>query len=249
MKRVIGFLTLALTLISCGQTTEEYLYNEHHKDWQAVKKYGETLCKEGSAIFKAFKQRGDFKKYYDEGQLYRVSVKKAKWSEAENHYIKLENVQKEKVTILYSYNNGNTTTEFEYTNQQNNKLVSGLANGACETRKDYVYKASNLGSSKGSTFTDTRKEKVGDKTRKIIEVFSANVEAPLALIAWNRTFDDSDQNGKDEYKLTKIDQDDCDSDDKCDFISSGVGTININENAWQSNSLNSELINLQGLTN
>lgn len=245
MKR-IGLLTL-LVLASCGKYEEEYLYTKYSKEYQALQAMQAEECKNDSPIFEEFDKRGNFRKYYDEGTIFKVNVKKADGGEATD-FIKLTNVSTNNLTIQYFGEYGNHK-RIEFTSQQNKALLAGLSNGACDHRDDFKYKSSSLDSKTSSTFTDRREQGKDDEKETEVEVFTADTSAPLALMYWNRTERNSRNSKQTSYKLTKIGkQAQCDNTDICKqatWTGYPEHFFRIDPGAHNSNALSSRLIDIE----
>ncbi|MEX0798473.1 MAG: hypothetical protein WD025_03465 [Bacteriovoracaceae bacterium] len=218
MKSFIGSLAL-LTLVSCGKNTEEFLYNEHHRDWQLVQARAAKDCKENSKIFKAFKHRSDFSKYFNQESYYKVKVVKENGAKY-NDFIKVQINGKSNMTISYfDTDRESESLSVEFTASLNNALVAAISNGVCDHRKTFQYGHSDLDRSDYLNFSDVRKEGDDSNYKQVTDDFKAVVSYPLALIYWNRsikTYNKSSGSSEtNTYSIEAFSKEKCASDAKC----------------------------------
>ena len=256
MKNALRILPVFVLAFGCSQGKEEYLYDKNDDDYALVQALAEKQCKEGSKIFTELTKRGVFSSYYSNNTYYKVKIKKSNGFEY-NNFIKIDTVTADSLKIHYfdSETPGDSRS-FTFTKVENDNLITAISNGVCDTRDDFKFSSSGLGSSSSMTFTDNRMDGNSDAYTKVADAFTAKTAYPLPFILWNKTITTTVKNsGSDAldpktetYAIESITKSACEGDVDCSQAESTytwtftAGTITIDTNAYNSNALSSEII-------
>lgn len=256
MKNALSLLPVFVLAFGCSQVEEEYLYDEHDDDYALVQALAEKECKEGSKIFTELAKRGVFSSYYSNNSYYKVKIKKSNGFEY-NDFIKIDTVAADSLKIHYfdSETPANSRS-YTFTKAENDNLITAISNGVCDTRDDFKFSSSGLGSSSSMAFTDNRMDGNSDAYTKVADAFTAKTAYPLPFILWNKNVTTTVKNsGSDAfdpkvetYAIESFTESACEGDVDCSQAENtyvwtfAVGTITVDTNAYNSNALSSEII-------
>tara|TARA_B100001971_G_C18206296_1_gene547819 strand:- start:804 stop:1622 length:819 start_codon:yes stop_codon:yes gene_type:complete len=253
--RIITITFISILLSSCGKQTEEYLYDNKHKDWRLVQQLGAETCINDSAIFQEMQKKNDFSDSFKNDTYFQVEIEKsngAKYSD----FIMIDEVSKDSMAIHYYSEEENPRT-IMYTSQNNNDLISAIANGACTPDQDlrYGYGSNSLDNKSVFSFTDTRIDGNEDEYEKVAESYTARVSMPLIFMEWNRKestqFKVSGSSAyapkNNTYSVKAISKAQCDSNEVCSRSAWNFNRVNVevDKNAFSSNALNSRIVEIE----
>ena len=253
--RIITITFISILLSSCGKQTEEYLYDNKHKDWRLVQQLGAETCINDSAIFQEMQKKNDFSESFKNDTYFQVEIEKsngAKYSD----FIMIDEVSKDSIAIHYYSEEENPRT-IMYTSQNNNDLISAIANGACTPDQDlrYGYGSNSLDNKSVFSFTDTRIDGNEDEYEKVAESYTARVSMPLIFMEWNRKestqFKVSGSSAyapkNNTYSVKAISKAQCDSNEVCSRSAWNFNRVNVevDKNAFSSNALNSRIVEIE----
>lgn len=253
--RIFTLTFITVLLSSCGKQTEEYLYDKKHKDYRLVQQMGADKCINESRIFQEMQKQNDFSKAFKNGSYFQVDIAKengAKYSD----FIMINEVSKDSIAIHY-YSEEEDSRTIIYTSQNNNDLISAIANGVCTPSKElrYGHSSNALNNKTVFSFTDSRIKGNQDAYEKIVESYTTRLSQPLVFMEWNRkistqykTVNNAASSPKNNtYSVKAITKDQCDSNVVCSRSTWDFKRVNVtvDTNAFSSNSLESRLFNIE----
>ena len=232
-------LLLTFLFVGCTEEERRYLFNEYDDEYEDVVNAAAQECFNDAKIVASLQETNTFSNFYPVGTVYRATKTTSGNTNKVYSYFKVieNNLGTLKIVAIYADTNL-TDTVIEYTQSENDDIITTIGYGVCFNDDDY-YDGSSLSSTDSITFVhsrlrvvvadddddDTEPEQYVDRK----DSYVVDKDYPLVLHQFNGSVavetkgagDDNVGTVTDTYKLERLDggesDSECTDDPVCDF--------------------------------